>query len=324
MQFSINYFHIQSVVSILNHCYDHGRYIGKGMKMRKILIFLFMVQLGFSGLSQAEYVKISDELTIHYEISGQGEKNILFVPGWTFTTKVYEKQLEYFKDSTEYRFITYDPRGQGLSTKTMGGHYYEQHGRDLNAFIEGLNLDNVILGGWSFGGLDILAYVNQFGIEKLKGFVMIDAAPNTKGQDNTKDWIWYNYNDSDQFEEFFTMGPLRDRDGTNHAVAEWMLENTSEENIKWAIGQSNQTHDTVAATLNASATFLDYTEDLKKMEGNVPLLYTVRGEWKEIVSNWAIINTPSARVEAFGKHLFFWERSEQYNEVLSRYLKSIK
>ena len=56
----------------------------------------------------------------------------------------------------------------------------------------------------------------------------------------------------------------------------------------------------------------------------MPLLYLVREEWGEIVSNWARENTPSARVEAFGKHLFFWERSDQFNSVLSDYLKSIK
>ena len=292
--------------------------------MKKILFLLWVILFGVSSLAGAEYVKVSEELTIHYKLAGEGPINIVFVPGWTMTTEVFEKQLGYFKGSKEYRFITYDPRGQGRSTTTMGGHFYEQHGLDLHKFIEALKLDNIILGGWSYGGLDILAYVNQFGIKKLKGFVMIDASPKSRGADSSKEWVWYMYGDSDQFEEFFTMGPLRDRAGTNRGFAEWMLENTSEENINWVLDITNQTHDTVAALLNAAGAFLNYSEDLKGLEGKMPLLYLVREEWGEIVSNWAKKNTPSARVEAFGKHLLFWERPDQFNSVLSDYLKSIK
>lgn len=86
---------------------------------------------------------------------------------------------------------------------------------------------------------------------------------------------------------------------------------------------TNTTSDTVAALLNATGGFLDYSDDLKALEGKLPLLYVVREEWEEVVSNWARENTPSARVEAFGKHLMFWERPEQFNEVLAGYLTSV-
>ena len=55
------------------------------------------------------------------------------------------------------RFISFDPRAHGLSSKTPSGHYYEQHGRDLHAFINALELENFILGGWSFGCLATLS-----------------------------------------------------------------------------------------------------------------------------------------------------------------------
>lgn len=291
---------------------------------KKGLFLLLVILFGCCSLTGAEYIKLTEELTIHYEMAGEGPIDILFVPGWTMSTVVFEKQLDYFKNSKKYRFITYDPRGQGLSTKTMGGHFYEQRGRDLDKFIEALKLDNIVLGGWSYGCLDALAYVNQFGINKLKGFIMIDGTPKARGADNTKEWVWYRYDDADQFDEFFTMGPLRDREGTNREFAKWMLEDTSEENINWVLDITNQTHDTVAALLNVAGDFLDYSKDLKNLEGKTPLLYLVREEWGDVVSNWATQNTPSARVEAFGKHLFFWERPDQFNSVLSEYLKPIK
>ena len=39
------------------------------------------------------------------------------------------------------------------------------------------------------------------------------------------------------------------------------------------------------------------------------------------VSRWAARHTPSARVEAFGGHMMFWERAEEFNRVLSDFLE---
>ena len=71
-----------------------------------------------------------------------------------------------------------------LSSKTEGGHDYRQHGRDLHAFIEALQLEDIILGGWSFGCLATLAYIHQYGADRLGGFVMLDGttACNGRGQ----------------------------------------------------------------------------------------------------------------------------------------------
>jgi len=75
--------------------------------------------------------------------------------------------------------------------------------------------------------------------------------------------------------------------------------------------------------LSAAGIFLDFTAELKGLEGKIPLLFTVRTEVEDVVVDWANQNTPSATVEAFGQHLLFWEFSEQYNKVLADYLLSI-
>src|SRR5262245_61786554 len=66
--------------------------------------------------AKAEYAKLSDDLTLHYEQTGQGPQTILFIPGWTMSTKVFEHQFKHFETSTRVRAIAYDPRGQGLSS----------------------------------------------------------------------------------------------------------------------------------------------------------------------------------------------------------------
>ncbi len=271
----------------------------------------------------AGYVTVSDELTLYYQQSGQGDKTILFIPGWTLSTEIYEKQLEYFKDSTEWRFITYDPRGHGRSTKTEGGHFYRQHGKDLKNFLVAMDLNAVVLGGHSYGAFDILSYVQQFGSHHLIGLVMIDSPPKSRGVDNLTEWVWYRYDDADGSQEYFTLEPLRNRQKFNQGFAEWMLVNPTPESTKWLDNIANQTSDTVAGLLNAAGIFLDYTTELTGLEGKIPLLYTVRAEVKNVVKAWAKQQTPSATVVAFGEHMLFWEFPEKYNKVLTDYLSSI-
>ena len=81
----------------------------------------------------------------------------------------FEHQLAHLAGTARFKAITYDPRGQGLSSKTVEGHYYEQHGRDLRDLIETLGSQRIVLVGWSNGGFDALAYLDQFGSVRLAG-----------------------------------------------------------------------------------------------------------------------------------------------------------
>ena len=101
----------------------------------KLAGFAIAISLLTLGPVQAKNVKVSDQLTIHYETAGSGPTTILFVPGWAMSTKVFEHQLAAFKDSKDYTFVTYDPRGQGQSSKTQQGHYYQQHGMSIRLFL---------------------------------------------------------------------------------------------------------------------------------------------------------------------------------------------
>src|SRR5512145_2205518 len=74
---------------------------------------------------RSEFVRINDDFTIHFEESGSGDMPIVFIPGWTMSTKVFSRQLAHFLESNRWRAISYDPRGQGLTTKTIEGHSYQ-------------------------------------------------------------------------------------------------------------------------------------------------------------------------------------------------------
>jgi pimeloyl-ACP methyl ester carboxylesterase len=272
----------------------------------------------------SDYVRIDEELSLYYQQAGQGDRTILLIPGWTMSTRVFEHQFEYFDQSEEFRFISFDPRAQGLSSKTANGHNYEQHGRDLQAFVEALQLEQLILGGWSFGTLATLAYLNQFGAERLTGFIMLDGPPRATAEDNLTDWATYRYDDADGGQNFYTGRRLSDPEACNREFAAWMLEDKSEQNIRWLLAITEQTPDKVASTLNATSIPLDYRDDLGGLEGKIPLWYLMRADQQKLAHDWAQANTPSARVEGFGEHLMFWERADEFNLLLTEFARQCR
>ena len=123
---------------------------------------------------RSEFVRITDDFTIHVEESGNGDMPIVFIPGWTMSTKVFGRQLAHFRESNRWRAISYDPRGQGLTTKTIEGHSYQQHGRDLGAFIAVLGLKRVVLIGHSIGGPVVLEAARRMP-GRVAGLVLVDS-----------------------------------------------------------------------------------------------------------------------------------------------------
>jgi len=272
------------------------------------------------------YAKISSDLTIHYQETGAGDIAVVFVPGWTMTTEVYQHQLSHFDQSTKFRAITFDPRAQGLTSITMDGHYYAQRADDLRQLLAKLGCQRVVLVGWSAGGGDVLEYVRLFGAEKLVGLVLIDTTPKSHGFDDKKEWIWFGVKDNGdqdgQF-KFFSYDLMLDRHAANVVFAKWMLENPTENNIRFVESMSNHTPTSIAALLNTSYWFLDDSDVLASLNGKIPLLYVTRKEWGPLASTWAEANSPAAKVISFGKHMMFWERPKQFNAVIDTYLAGI-
>src|SRR5437762_2170169 len=85
---------------------------------------IFLGSLTISEAAAGQYAKISDDLDLYYEEAGQGAPMVL-VPGWTASGVVFSSQLEHFSQS--HRVVVYDPRSQGLSTRTLDHNDYTQH-----------------------------------------------------------------------------------------------------------------------------------------------------------------------------------------------------
>ncbi|MFW5643694.1 MAG: alpha/beta fold hydrolase, partial [Alkalispirochaeta sp.] len=91
------------------------------------------------------YIEVAPGVELFYRESGSGTP-LLFIPGWTFSSAVFERQLAEL--SNRYRVIAIDPRSQGRSTKTSEGNTYGVHGVDIGRFLEKMDIPEAVLVGW--------------------------------------------------------------------------------------------------------------------------------------------------------------------------------
>ena len=150
---------------------------------------------------------------------------------------------------------------------------------------------------------------------------MLDGPAKAVGQDPETEWFTYSADDADGSMEFFTMGRSRDRASALDHFAQWLFEEPTMQKVQWAKNIATQTPDTASSLLNASSLYADFQDDLIALEGAVPLLYVVREERRSSVESWAQRFTPAATFAAFGGHMMFKERPDEFNAVLMDFLR---
>jgi len=93
-----------------------------------------------------------DGTKIYYEDHGAGDTAIILSHGYSATSAMWKGQVEAFED--DYRIITWDMRGHGLSDSPDDpGLYSEAHTvADMAAILDECGVGQAIVGGLSLGG----------------------------------------------------------------------------------------------------------------------------------------------------------------------------
>ena len=122
------------------------------------------------------YLVTSDGLPLYYEDEGPRNKAAIFlIHAEPFNTKFWQKNIP--EIAKEMRIVSMDVRGRGESGKTDQGLTLAQYARDFRYMLEALGLERVVAAGWSMGSAIIWSYVQQFGEDRLAGFVDVDQRP---------------------------------------------------------------------------------------------------------------------------------------------------
>ena len=265
------------------------------------------------------YVEVAPGIDIYYEDEGEGTALIL-IPGWTFTTRVFDRQFAAFSDS--HRVISFDPRSHGRSTVTSDGNNYATQAADLAGLLEHLNVENPVILGWSAGALTAWHHVRNRGTAGIRGFVSIDMPPLGMSCDRS-DWVEGAIPDLAGFFQGVQTAQGQ-RDVITRYADNVMIEGAmTPETTAWIVEQSLATPPIVAANLIADVCFANYLEEAKRVDADVPALFCVAAHWSGTAKPFLTKHCPNARVEAFGGHMMFWEYPERFNALLADFLATI-
>lgn len=100
------------------------------------------------------------------------EKTVIFLHGFPFNKNSWKFQLEYLEDNVTG--IAIDIRGHGLSTSGHGFFSIDVFAKDLEAFMDKLELEKAILCGVSMGGYIALRAYALFP-HKIAGLILSDT-----------------------------------------------------------------------------------------------------------------------------------------------------
>src|SRR4051794_15918725 len=92
-------------------------------------------------------------IEIHYEDHGRGAPVVL-IHGYPLNGNSWERQ-ERVLLAQGHRVISYDRRGFGRSSQPTVGYDYDTFAADLNALLEHLDLEDIVLVGFSMGNGEV-------------------------------------------------------------------------------------------------------------------------------------------------------------------------
>lgn len=134
-----------------------------------VIAFLFLL----SGCNNAPDTSIEtfDGVKLVFDNTGKGEPAIIFVPGWTNPKEIWDAQVSYF--SAKHQVIAVDLPGFGESGNNRSNWTMESYGNDIVEIIQKLELNKVILVGFSMGAPVVIeAAANA--PDQVIGVVLVD------------------------------------------------------------------------------------------------------------------------------------------------------
>jgi non-heme chloroperoxidase len=129
-----------------------------------------------------------EPIELSYCDYGQGQPVVL-IHGWPLSKEMWEYQLHALVGAG-LRVIKYDRRGFGKSSKPWDNYDYDTLADDLNDIIEQLDLQNVVLVGFSMGGGEVVRYLSNHGDRRVAKIVLIGSVTPFLGKtDDNQDGV---------------------------------------------------------------------------------------------------------------------------------------
>ena len=125
----------------------------------------------------------ANNISIAYSEQGNGDIPLVLLHGFPLDKRMWEPQVQAL--SNEFRIITPDLRGQGESQVPSGPYIMEIIADDIKLLCDSLNLQQVVLGGFSMGGYVAFSFYRSYP-ERVSSLMLFDTRPQPDSQDAKK------------------------------------------------------------------------------------------------------------------------------------------
>ena len=116
-----------------------------------------------------------NDINLYFEDHGSGPPVVL-IHGYPLNGRSWERQ-ERALLAAGYRAINYDRRGFGLSSQPTVGYDYDTFAADLNALLEHLDLQDIVLVGFSMGTGEVTRYLGRYGSARVRKAALLGTIP---------------------------------------------------------------------------------------------------------------------------------------------------
>lgn len=149
---------------------------------RKNLFFSYcvisLILIIFGCTRETDNVAISsDGVKISFDVQGEGKPSLVLIHGWSNTRIIWDEQVSHF--SEKYKVVNIDLPGFGESGNNRQNWSIASFGNDVAAVINKLDLEQVVLVGFSMGGPVAIETANTVS-ERVAGIVLVDNLQNVE------------------------------------------------------------------------------------------------------------------------------------------------
>ena len=116
------------------------------------------------------------DTNLHVDDTGGSGRPVVLIHGWPLSGEAFKDNVPAL-EAAGYRVVTYDRRGFGRSDKPLTGYTYDTLTEDLHAVLDGLDLNDATIVGFSMGGGEVARYFTKYGTERIRSVVFASAVP---------------------------------------------------------------------------------------------------------------------------------------------------
>lgn len=255
------------------------------------------------------------DVALRVEEVGSGQP-VLLVHGYSQSRMSWRKQFE--SDLTDdLRLVAMDNRGHGESDKPRDAYDSELWAKDIHSIITELGLEDIVLVGWSYGGLAILDYVELYGTDRLTGLSLVGAVASI-GTETATEHLGPGY--IDLVEGFVSTDVEESMETMRQFVDLCVHEELSPEDRYYMLGYNMVVPPHVRDSLRDRT--VTHESELKDLE--IPVLL-IHGEEDAVVVPEAsrqyadLLDGAELSFYPETGHSPFWERPERFNRELHEF-----